>query len=146
LLGCIHPMISEYRTRAVASGLLIHVRPANHFEHKAATYLADVLILSKHLETTYSETFTRPLSPSSDLVKVSSYSETTEAAYSETSTNWVVNARRGRTDEIRVASVPRSQEDSQRCYVHGVHVDWWARFDGDPVCGRCHPRVVEAAI
>jgi len=33
-------------------------------------------------------------------------------------------------------------EDSgvqRRCYVHGVHADWWQRRNGDRVCNLCHP-------
>jgi hypothetical protein len=45
-------------------------------------------------------------------------------------------------DQKKGAQLDGKAEDSEaqrRCFVHGAHVDWWQRLNGDQVCNLCHP-------
>jgi hypothetical protein len=49
----------------------------------------------------------------------------------------MIDALRQHRDEV--FRVLRERERSERCYIHQAETTWWARADGSPVCGKCHP-------
>jgi len=141
LLGCDWTQPRAYRKRAVLAGI-IH-RVGDYIPHRrAATYRVT------HLIENVTPTTDHPLrTPTTGLVgdcDIPVVGELRDSPVVGESQAPVVGEQSFPNESERKSEVLRDVENcksaaARRCYIHGNHLHWWKRSDGDLVCERCHP-------